>query len=41
MPLQLGPDEILVWLATVGVIVGIPIALLVVVFRLGQRHGSG
>ena len=36
MPLELGVSQIAVWLATVGVIVGIPVALIVFVFRLGQ-----
>jgi hypothetical protein len=38
---QISPAEIVVWLATIGVIVGIPVALLVFVFRLGQRHRPG
>ena len=36
MPLELGVSQVAVWLATVGVIVGIPVALIVFVFRLGQ-----
>jgi uncharacterized membrane protein len=40
MPLELGVSQIAVWLATVGVIVLIPVALVVFVFRLGQGRAS-
>jgi hypothetical protein len=40
MPLELGVSQVAVWLATVGVIVGIPVALVVFVFRLGQGRTS-
>jgi len=39
--LELGISEIAVWLLTVGVVVAIPVALVVFIFRLGERRGSG
>jgi uncharacterized membrane protein len=40
MPLELGVSQVVVWLMTVSVIVGIPVAVLAVVFRLGRRSAS-
>ena len=36
----LGVGEIAVWLVTTGVVVGLPVAILVFVFRLGRRSAS-
>ena len=34
---ELGVGQIVSWLATTGVMIGIPVAVLVVVYRLGRR----
>jgi uncharacterized membrane protein len=37
---ELGVSQVVVWLMTVAVVVGIPVAVLAVVFRLGRRSAS-
>ncbi len=36
----LGVGEVAVWLLTTGVVIGIPAAVLLLVFRLGRRSTS-
>lgn len=37
---ELGVGEVVVWLMTTAVIVGIPVVLLALVFRLGRRSAT-
>ena len=40
MPFEFGASQFVVWLMTVAVIVGIPVAVIALIFRLGQRSAS-
>jgi uncharacterized membrane protein len=40
MPIELGVSQMVLWLTTVAVIVGIPIAALALVFLLGRRSAT-
>lgn len=40
MPMEIGLDEVLVWLLSIAVIGAIPVAVLAFVFRMGQRSAS-
>ncbi len=40
MPMEFGASQLVLLLMTVAVIVGIPVAVLSLIFRLGQRSAS-
>ncbi|HEY5628364.1 MAG TPA: SHOCT domain-containing protein [Candidatus Limnocylindrales bacterium] len=40
MPMEIGLDEVLVWLLSIAVIGGIPVAVIAFVFAMGQRSAS-